>query len=107
MRYLYALAVLIAAILAALIAIANRHMVMISLDPLPVEGRMPLYLLILICLFAGVVTGLLIGAIGKMRLRAELARARRRIASLERAAALQDGQMRETPAALPQPRDAA
>ncbi len=106
MRYIYAFIVLIAAILAALIAVANRHMVAVSLDPLPVEGQMPLYLLVLICLFAGVVIGLLIGAIGKLRLRAELARVRRRMAALERAAQ-QGGQAEKAAAALPRPRDAA
>lgn len=106
MRYIYSFIVLIAAICAALVAIANRHVVAVSLDPLPLEGQMPLYLLILACLFVGIVTGLLIGAIGKLRLRSELAQARRRIAALERAVRKEEQQKNDV-VALPGPRDAA
>ena len=38
-------------------AIANRHATVLSLDPLPFEIELPLYLLVLACIFLGMIVG--------------------------------------------------
>jgi len=38
-------------------AIANRHATVLSLDPLPFEIELPLYLLVLGCIFLGMMIG--------------------------------------------------
>ncbi len=38
-------------------AIANRHGTVLSLDPLPFEIELPLYLLVLGCIFLGMIVG--------------------------------------------------
>lgn len=38
-------------------AIANRHATVLSLDPLPFEIELPLYLLVLGCIFFGMIIG--------------------------------------------------
>jgi uncharacterized integral membrane protein len=64
-------------------AIANRHDVVISLDPLPLEFSLPLYAVV----FAGIFVGLLAGGIAAWmrgaRWRQEARRQRRRASRLE------------------------
>ena len=72
------------AILVVAFAVANRHGVIVRLDPLPVEIELPLY----VVAFGGVLIGLLVGGLASWlrggRWRREGRRQRRRATRLER-----------------------
>ena len=75
---------LIAAALVVPFAIANRATVALGMWPLPFLLETPIYLLVLLSLFAGFVVGAVWIWIAGHGLRRELGRRRRRIEALER-----------------------
>jgi lipopolysaccharide assembly protein A len=76
--------VVLAAAGLALFAVANRAPVAIGLWPAPFLLEAPLYLVVLLALLVGLLTGALIAWVGGWPRRRELRRQRRRIAALER-----------------------
>ena len=84
MRVVYWAAVAVAAVVLMLFAVSNRTPVSLGLWPLPFAAELPLYLLALGALLAGFLIGILGGWLAGGSRRAELRRARRRIAALER-----------------------
>jgi uncharacterized integral membrane protein len=72
------------AILLVIFAVSNREGVVVSLWPLPVTLEAPLYLVVLLALFAGFLVGELVAWINGRRWRREARRRARRIEALER-----------------------
>lgn len=66
-------------------AIANRHATVLSLDPLPFEIELPLYLLVLGCIFLGMLIGGLAAWAAASSRRQALREARRHERELEAA----------------------
>jgi len=75
---------LIAALVLVPFAVSNREPVSLGLWPLPFLVDLPLYLLVLLVLLAGLVLGAAAVWIAGRSLRRELRRRRRRIEALER-----------------------
>ena len=64
-------------------AIANRHIVTLSLDPTPINIQAPLYSLILAGIFVGLLTGGLIAWLRASRWRSQLRDEQRSVRHLE------------------------
>jgi uncharacterized integral membrane protein len=64
-------------------AVANSASVTVSLDPLPFEPELPLYLLALIFVFIGMLVGGLASSLRVLRWRRAARQARREVARLE------------------------
>lgn len=73
-----------AAALAVLLAVANRDRVVVSLDPLPFEIEGPLYAILIIAIFTGVVAGGMAGWAASLKWRRIARRQRKLIAALEK-----------------------
>lgn len=93
MRVVYWAAVAVAAVVLMLFAVSNRTAVSLGLWPLPFAAELPLYLLALCALLAGFLIGVIGGWLAGRSRRAELRRARRRIAALERELAATQAQL--------------
>lgn len=65
------------------LAVANHEAVVISLEPLPFRFAPPLYLLVLIFAFLGLLGGLLVGWTRGLRWRVRAGQAEREVARLE------------------------
>src|SRR5438445_10037760 len=74
---------LLAALLLFPFAVSNRAIVSLELWPLPFLVDLPLYLLVLLLLLAGFLTGAATAWITGRRVRRELRRRRRRVEALE------------------------
>jgi len=72
------------AIILVIFAVSNREGVIVTLWPLPVTLEAPLYLVVLLALFAGFLVGELVAWINGRRWRREARRRARRIEALER-----------------------
>lgn len=72
------------AIILVTFAVSNREGVILSLWPLPATLEAPLYLIVLMALFAGFLVGELVAWINGRRWRREARRRARRIEALER-----------------------
>ena len=83
MRAVYWAVIVIAASLLIPFAVSNRATVSLGLWPLPFLIDLPLYLLVLLLLLAGFVTGAATTWITGRRVRRELRRRRRRVEALE------------------------
>jgi len=77
-------ATLVAVVLLVPFAVSNREPVSLGFWPLPFLVDLPLYLLVLLLLLAGFVTGAAAGWLGGRHTRRELRRRRRRVEALER-----------------------
>ena len=84
MKAAYWAATLVAALLLIPFALSNREPVTLRLWPLPFLIDLPLYLLVLLLLFAGFIIGAAAMWIAGRRVRRELRRRRRRVEALER-----------------------
>ena len=84
MKAAYWAATLAAALLLIPFALSNREPVTLRLSPLPFLVDLPLYLLVLLLLFAGFIIGAAAMWIAGRRVRRELRRRRRRVEALER-----------------------
>lgn len=93
MRYLRYLVVFIVALLAALLAVANRQLVPFSLNPLPLTLELPLYVVLL----AAAAVGFVAGSLGAWWAGRRFRRAARR----ERRAAAELAALRSAPPNLP------
>lgn len=71
------------ALIAVLFAIANRQAIVISLDPLPFTVQAPLYLVVLVAAFAGLLVAAVTAGVSAGRARSRLRQAERRIARIE------------------------
>jgi putative membrane protein len=97
MRYIRWFVVLLVAIGLAVFAVSNRGMVDVTFWPLPFELAAPLYLVTLVLLLAGYLAGEIFAGLRSLRLKREIGRQAKRIASLEAALATskqQDKQVR-------------
>jgi lipopolysaccharide assembly protein A len=72
------------AVILIIFAVSNRDSVVVTFWPLPVVLEAPLYLVVLLALFAGFLAGELVAWINGRRHRREARRRARRIAALER-----------------------
>jgi uncharacterized integral membrane protein len=72
------------AIIVVIFAVSNREGVIVTFWPLPVSLEAPLYLVVLLALFAGFLVGELVAWINGRRWRREARRRARRIEALER-----------------------
>jgi putative membrane protein len=77
-------ATLVAVVLLVPFAVSNREPVSLGFWPLPFLVDLPLYLLVLLLLLAGFVTGAAAGWLAGRHTRRELRRRRRRVEALER-----------------------
>lgn len=77
-------------------AVANRHGVTISLDPTPLSIEVPVYALVFVAIFVGLVVGGLIAWMRAGRWRRQLRAEQRTIRRLE-------GEMQETSPTAPAP----
>ena len=77
-------ATLVAVALLVPFAVSNREPVSLGFWPLPFLVDLPLYLLVLLLLLAGFVTGAAAGWLGGRHTRRELRRRHRRVEALER-----------------------
>ena len=93
MRVVYAPLTLVCAVLLVLFAVSNRQTAQLGLWPLPFLVELPVYLLVLLALFAGFVVGAIIARIAGHRARRELRRDRRRVEALERNLAATQAQL--------------
>ncbi|MAU41389.1 MAG: hypothetical protein CMF31_07185 [Kordiimonas sp.] len=84
MRILGSLFVLIFLVAIAAIAVANRHEVIFSLSPLPFDITLPVYLLIFIGLFLGLIAGGFVSVMARWRYRRLLRRQDKDIKRLEK-----------------------
>ncbi len=71
------------ALIAILFAIANRQDIVISLDPLPFTLQAPLYLVVLVAAFAGLIVAAVAAGFSAGRARSRLRQAESRIARIE------------------------
>lgn len=93
MRYLRYIIVFVLALAAALLAVANRHVVPFSLDPLPLMLDLPLY----VALLAAAAVGFVAGSLGAWWAGRRFRRAARR----ERRMAAELAALRSAPPSLP------
>ena len=77
-------ATLVAVVLLVPFAVSNREPVSLGFWPLPFLVDLPVYLLVLLLLLAGFVTGAAASWLGGRHTRRELRRRRRRVEALER-----------------------
>ncbi|HEX9488650.1 MAG TPA: lipopolysaccharide assembly protein LapA domain-containing protein [Stellaceae bacterium] len=84
MKLVHWLVTLPLAIILVIFAVSNREGVIVTLWPLPVTLEAPLYLVVLLALFAGFLVGELVAWINGRRWRREARRRARRIEALER-----------------------
>jgi uncharacterized integral membrane protein len=91
-----------AALAAVLLAVANREWVTVSLNPLPFQVEGPLYAVLMVAGFVGVVAGGVAGWTASLKWRRVARRQRRELAALElRLKTVRDSGKR--PIALPDP----
>jgi uncharacterized integral membrane protein len=83
MRYVRWFVVLLVAIGLAVFAVSNRGVVDVTFWPLPFELAAPLYLVTLVLLLIGYLAGEIFAWFRALRLRREIGRQAKRIASLE------------------------
>jgi uncharacterized integral membrane protein len=83
LRAVYWAVIVVASSLLIAFAVSNRATVSLELWPLPFLIDLPLYLLVLLLLLAGFVTGAATAWITGRRVRRELRRRRRRVEALE------------------------
>ena len=83
MRAVYWAVIVVASSLLIAFAVSNRATVSLELWPLPFLIDLPLYLLVLLLLLAGFVTGAATAWTAGRRVRRELRRRRRRVEALE------------------------
>jgi uncharacterized integral membrane protein len=83
MKFLWWVALALAAFVLILFAVSNRESVPVGLWPLPAMLQLPLYLIVLGTLIVGFFAGELVAWIGGWRWRREARRSRARIAILE------------------------
>ena len=84
MRFLFWLIVLPLAVLIALFAIANNELVTLAFDPAPFEMQLPLFLVVLAALFAGLLIGGISAWLGQRRWRQQARALNRNVRNLER-----------------------
>lgn len=84
MRYLYWGLTTLFAIVIACFAVSNRDVVDLEFWPLPLALSLPLYLVVLVVLGAGLLVGWFVGWAGSLGARRARRRLARRIAELER-----------------------
>jgi lipopolysaccharide assembly protein A len=84
MKLIHWLVTLPLAIIIVLFAVSNRDGIIVTFWPLPVTLEAPLYLVVLLALFAGFLVGELVAWINGRRHRREARRRARRIEALER-----------------------
>jgi len=92
-RLVYWAGVLVIAGLVALFAASNREMVALGLWPLPFVAQAPLYLVVVVALLFGFVTGALAGWIRGLRRRRQLRECRRQNEALARELAATQSQL--------------
>ncbi|HKM69913.1 MAG TPA: lipopolysaccharide assembly protein LapA domain-containing protein [Stellaceae bacterium] len=97
MRVVFWVVTVAAAIFLIPFAVSNRESVSLGLWPLPFLIDLPLYLLVLLVLLAGVVIGATAVRIAGRRARRELRRRRRRVEALERELAATKSQLANRP----------
>lgn len=93
MRYLRYFIIIVLALAAALLAVANRQMVPFNLDPLPLTLELPLYVVLL----AAAAVGFAAGSLGAWW----AGRRHRRAARRERRTAAELASLRSAPPGLP------
>jgi uncharacterized integral membrane protein len=84
MKAVYWAVTLVFAVLLIPFALSNREPISLAFWPLPFLVDLPLYLLVLLLLFAGFVSGAAVTWTAARRVRRELRRRRRRVETLER-----------------------
>lgn len=82
-RFFFLAAVTVSLLSAVLFAVANRENVTVSLFPLPFEMEMPLFLLTLLSMIAGVLLASVAIVFERLRQRRHIKRQRARIEALE------------------------
>jgi lipopolysaccharide assembly protein A len=92
-RVVYWAAVIVVAAMVALFAASNREMVALALWPLPFLAQSPLYLVVLVSLFFGVVIGAVAASIRGLSRRRELRACRRQNEALARELAATQAQL--------------
>ena len=83
MRFLFWLIVLPLAVLMALFAIANSETVTLAFDPAPYVVQLPLFLVVLAAVFAGLLIGGISAWLGQGRWRRQARTLNRRVGDLE------------------------